>query len=55
MGAIKGQNLRVSINGKYLCSATTCSFHISAQLEDSSTKDSTNSWQQQECTGKSWD
>lgn len=55
MGAIKGQNLRVSIDGKYLCSATTCSLHISAQLEDSSTKDSTGNWQQQECVGKAWD
>lgn len=55
MGVIKGQNLRFSIDGQYLCSATSGSLHISATLEDSSTKDSTNSWQQQECTGKAWD
>ena len=35
--------------------ATSCQFHISAQLEDSSTKDSTGDWQEQEVVGLSWD
>jgi hypothetical protein len=35
--------------------ATSCQFHVSAQLEDSSTKDSTGDWQEQEVTGLSWD
>jgi hypothetical protein len=35
--------------------ATSCTFHVSAQLEDSSTKDSVGDWQEQEVTGLSWD
>ena len=55
MGTIKGQNLRLMVNGKCIAMATNCTFHISAQLEDSSTKDSTGDWQEQEVTGLSWD
>ena len=55
MGTIKGQNLRVMVGGKCIAMATNCTFHISAQLEDSSTKDSTGDWQEQEVTGLSWD
>jgi hypothetical protein len=35
--------------------ATSCQFHVSAQLEDSSTKDSVGDFQEQEVTGLSWD
>jgi hypothetical protein len=55
MGTIKGQNLRILVGGKCIAMATNCTFHISAQLEDSSTKDSTGDWQEQEVTGLSWD
>ena len=55
MGTIKGQNLRVMVGGKCVAMATSCQFHISAQMEDSSTKDSTGDWQEQEVTGLSWD
>ena len=55
MATIKGQNLRVMVDGKCIAMATSCQFHISAQLEDSSTKDSTGDWQEQEVTGLSWD
>lgn len=55
MGTIKGQNLRVMVGGKCIAMATSCTFHVSAQLEDSSTKDSTGDWQEQEVTGLSWD
>lgn len=55
MATIKGQNLRVMVDGKCIAMATSCTFHISAQLEDSSTKDSTGDWQEQEVTGLSWD
>jgi len=43
------------VGGKCIAMATSCTFHISAQLEDSSTKDSTGDWQEQEVTGLSWD
>lgn len=55
MSVIKGQNLRISVGGKYLAFSTSCTVHVSATLEDSSTKDSTNSWQEQEVTGMAWD
>ena len=43
------------VGGKCIAMATSCTFHVSAQLEDSSTKDSTGDWQEQEVTGLSWD
>lgn len=55
MPTIKGQNLRVMVGGKCIAMATSCTFHVAAQLEDSSTKDSTGDWQEQEVTGLSWD
>ena len=55
MGTIKGQNLRVMVGGKCIAMATSCQFHISAQMEDSSTKDSVGDFQEQEVTGLSWD
>ena len=55
MATIKGQNLRVMVGGKCIAMATSCTFHVSAQLEDSSTKDSTGDWQEQEVMGLSWD
>ena len=55
MGPIKGQNLRVMVGGKCIAMATSCTFHVSAQLEDSSTKDSVGDFQEQEVTGLSWD
>ena len=55
MGTIKGQNLRVMVGGKCIAMATSCTFHVSAQLENSSTKDSEGDWQEQEVMGLSWD
>jgi predicted secreted protein len=55
MGIIKGQNLRVFIGTKAVAFATSCTLHVSNSLEESSTKDSTNGWQEQEITGRSWD
>jgi hypothetical protein len=60
MGTIKGQNLRVMVGTasggeKCIAMATNATFHISTQLEDSSTKDSVGDWQEQEVTGLSWD
>ena len=55
MGIIKGQNLRVMADGKCIAMATACQFHIATELSDTSTKDSTGDWQEQEVAGKSWD
>ena len=60
MGTIKGQNLRVMVGTasggeKCIAMATSCTFHIATQLEDSSTKDSEGDWQEQDVVGLSWD
>ena len=56
---IKGQNIRFAMTVKgtktYLAASTNCQLHIAADLEDSSTKDSTGMWKEQECVGMSWD
>jgi hypothetical protein len=54
MGTIKGQNLRVMVGDKCIAMSTSCQIHISAELQDSSSKDS-GDWQEQEVTGLSWD
>lgn len=43
------------VGGKCVAMATSCQIHIGTQLEDSSTKDSTGDWQEQEVTGLNWD
>ena len=55
MGTIKGQNLRVMVGGKCIAMATSCTIHVSAQTEDSSTKDDANDWANNEVVGLSWD
>lgn len=54
MATIKGQNLRVMVGGKCIAMATSCTFHISAQVESASTKDD-NDFEVNEVTGLSWD
>ena len=55
MNPIKGQNLRVMVGGKCIAMATSCTLHVNTTLEDSSTKDSTGSFQEQTPTGLAWD
>lgn len=55
MGIIKGQNLRLTLGTKFVAFATDCTVHVAANLEESSTKDSTGDFSEQEITGLSWD
>jgi hypothetical protein len=55
MGVIKGQNLRLLIGGKCVAFSTSCTVHSSLNLEESSSKDSTNNFTEQTPTGISWD
>lgn len=55
MGIIKGQNLRVLVDSKCVAMAVNATFHIGISLQDSSTKDSTGDWTEQDVVGKSWD
>ena len=57
---IKGQNLRVMVgtasgSEKCIAMATNCTFHVAADVQDSSTKDDTGDWQMNEVVGLSWD
>ena len=51
----KGQNLRLSIGGKYIGGATSCTIHLAQKTEDTSTKDSTGDFDENEVVGLSWD
>ena len=55
MSTIKGQNLRVMVDGKCIAMSTNSVFHVSATLESSSTKDSVGDFEEQEVVGLSWD
>lgn len=55
MGVIKGQNVRISLGGKCIAFSTSATIHVSQNLEESSSKDSTNAATEQTPTGVSWD
>ena len=61
MATIKGQNLRILISDtvsgtkKCVAASTSCTCHLAAQVEDSSTKDSENAWAENEVVGFNWD
>lgn len=49
-----GQNFRVFVGGKAVDEATSCSVTISGNMEDVTTKDSENSFTEEQMTSKSW-
>lgn len=60
MATIKGQNLRVMVgtasgSEKCIAMATSCQFHVNAQVESASTKDDDNDFAVNEVMGLSWD
>ena len=60
MATIKGQNLRILLgtsasNLKCISVAQSCVLHVSAQVGESSSKDSPSEWQEQEITAINWD
>lgn len=55
MATIKGQNLRIIINGKCVAASTSCTLHIATEVQDASTKDTTAGWQENIVVGNSWD
>lgn len=52
---MKGQNLRIAINGKCVAFSTSCQYHLSADLESSSSKDDTDDFQKQQVVGLAGD
>lgn len=59
MKTLKGQNFRATITTasqkKYFAGSQSCTVHVAADLEEVSTKDSTNGWKEQEVVAMSWD
>lgn len=55
MTAIKGQNLRLLINGLCVAVAQSCQIHLTANVESISSKDDTDNWERKDVTGLSWD
>lgn len=54
MASIKGQNLRIFLDGKAMSLATNCTVNIQTNTEDGSTKDTTGSAAAPVPTGGSW-
>ena len=60
MATIKGQNLRILLgtsasNLKCISVAQSCVLHVSAQVGETSSKDSPGEWLEQEITAINWD
>ncbi len=53
--ALKGQKIRLFLDGKCIALCKTSSIHVVAQLEDVSTKDSDGDFAENEIVGLSWE
>lgn len=51
---VKGQNFRAMVAGSAIPEAVSCSVTLSGNMEDSSTKDSTGAWSEEQMTSKQW-
>lgn len=54
MSKIKGQNLRVLVNGAVVAKATNCTITITGNTEDVSTKDDVGNATSESVTSRSW-
>lgn len=59
MTKIKGQNLRLSVGSqnaeKCIAAAQSCTLHLAAQVENTTSKDSDGAWDENTITSFSWD
>lgn len=55
MATIKGQNLRLFLNGVCVAASKNTTVHLAAQTESVSTKDDTDNWDRINITSISWD
>lgn len=51
----KGQNLRVFVDGACVAAEQSCTFHVGTATEETSSKDSTGNWKEEEVTQLNWD
>lgn len=52
--AIKGQNLRIFVSGSCVAEALSCQISLNNSASESSTKDSTGGWAENDITEQSW-
>ena len=50
MTAKKGQNLRMFVDGSCVAAEQSCTFHVGTATEETSSKDSTGNWKEEEVT-----
>ena len=55
MAAKKGQNLRMFVDGSCVAAEQSCTFHVGTATEETSSKDSTGNWKEEEVTQLNWD
>ena len=55
MTAKKGQNLRMFVDGSCVAAEQSCTFHVGTATEETSSKDSTGNWKEEEVTQLNWD
>lgn len=51
----KGQNLRVFVDDSCVAAEQSCTFHVGTATEETSSKDSTGNWKEEEVTQLNWD
>ena len=51
----KGQNLRMFVDGSCIAAEQSCTFHVGTATEETSSKDSTGNWKEEEVTQLNWD
>jgi hypothetical protein len=52
---LKGQNLRIFLDGQVITAALNCQFRIKSNVRDNSTKDTTGDWAQNEILDMGWE
>jgi hypothetical protein len=52
---LKGQNLRIFLDGQVITAALNCQFRIKSTVRDNSTKDTTGDWAQNEIVDMGWE
>lgn len=55
MATVKGQNLRIFINGKVVAAALQCSLSVKLNVQEKSTKDDEGSFARYQTVNLSWD
>ena len=55
MATLKGQNLRLIVNGKPIAAALECQLHVALSVQPMSTKDDEGGWTKNVAVALNWD